>query len=87
MSLSAIAIGPAGYSPREIQWTGLLWSVMLFLGIWTSRSNAFRFGVLSPNWLYYFERLMAYGVLAMVMPILCMLGWTTWRAVKAHAAF
>ena len=85
MSLSAIGIGPICYSPREIQWTGLLWSVLLSLGVWTSKSNAFRFGVLSPNWLYYFERWMAYGILAMVMPLLCVLGWTTWRAVRAYA--
>jgi len=69
----------------EIQWMGLMWSLVLSLGIMTSKSNAFRFGVMRPNWLYYFERWMAYGILAMPMPILCLLGWTTWKAVRAHA--
>lgn len=87
MCLSAIAFRPTGYSPRDIQWTGLLWSALLLLGVWTSKSSAFRFGVMSPNWLYFFERWMAYGILAMIMPMLCMLGWTTWRTVKAHAVF
>lgn len=85
MCLSAIGIGSSGYSLKEIQWTGLLWSLLLFLGVWTSKSNAFRFGVVSPNWIYYFERWMAYGILVMIMPLLCMLGWTTYRVVKAYA--
>ena len=70
-----------------MQWFGLMWSLVMSVGIMTSKSNAFRFGVLSPNWLYYFERWMAFGILAMTMPILCMLGWSTYRAVRAHAAF
>ena len=85
MCLSVFSISSPGYSHRDIQWTGLLWSAMLMLGIWTSKSIAFRFGVLGPNWLLYFERWMAYGILAMVMPLLCVLGWTTWQAVRAHA--
>ncbi|MDA0769394.1 MAG: hypothetical protein O2821_04135 [Chloroflexi bacterium] len=85
MCLSAIGIGSSGYSLKEIQWTGLLWSLLLFLGVWTSKSNAFRFGVVSPNWIYYFERWMAYGILVMIMPLLCMLGWTTYRVVRAYA--
>lgn len=87
MCISGIGFGRPTYSPREIQWTGLLWSLVLALGIWTSKSNAFRFGVMSPNWLLYFERWMAYGILAMTMPILCLLGWTTYRAVRAHAVY
>ena len=58
MWLNAIAVRPLTFSPKEIQWMGLMWSLVLSLGIMTSKSNAFRFGVLSPNWLYYFERWM-----------------------------
>ncbi len=87
MCLSAISVQRLTFSPKEIQWVGLMWSLVLSLGIMTSKSNAFRFGVMSPNWLYYFERWMAYGILAMTMPILCLLGWTTWRAVRAHSAY
>ena len=63
-----------------------MWSLVLSFGIMTLKSNVFHFGVVSSNWLYYFERWMAYGILAMIMPILCLLGWTTWRSVSAHAA-
>lgn len=87
MITSAIAMRPQLCSPKDVQWIGLMWAMVMSLGIMTSKSNAFRFGLMSPNWLYYFERWMAYGILAMTMPILCMLGWSTWKVVRAHAAY
>ncbi len=78
-------IGSTGYERTDVQWLGLVRTLLIWFGVWISRNISLRFGILSPNWLYLFERWIEYAIFLIIMPILGILGWKTWNVFKSDA--
>ena len=78
-------ISSTGYERTDVQWLGLVRTLLIWFGVWISRNISLRFGILSPNWLYLFERWIEYALFLIIMPILGMLGWKTWNVFKSNA--
>jgi hypothetical protein len=76
---------PLSFEPAEIQLAGLLRSLLISIGVWLSKNTSLRFGIISPNWIVWFERWIGYGVTLIFMSLLGLLGWTTWNAIRSHA--